>query len=1676
MKKKILLIIALIILLVPAFIFLVPVKDGRTIYQNIIYQRKVNAGVQPDNYDKMKITYATIVERKTGTENFNTPDLHSLDDGSLLSDMDGHDVSEKDNYVRTFDNVQYKVEVGVALNLDNPNVNESTQLSGGVIKVKATLPDDPDSHMYWNKEAWMSNARISEDGRTLTAYYKYSNNEHIVGGNQQLTFSINAGGYKKELSTDINPTFEIWMEGNKPDSNSSSANSVSLHDDAELAITGEERYNLSVFSGPVNTPSTKDGIKGRYVNFGVNLHYQGVAEEFGPKGLALPTNRELGNVQLKLTYKYSNYEDLDTYYSLDESNVNGILNGTEIIAFNKSYYGLENPDAWPTPISNYAGSCNTFTGRYGVMSSSACGYYQSGSNLFDSGNVSVSLTGNEMSVINTGATNTYYSLDDGYTFTIFVDAIELFIPYLNDGNKHKYNFEIELLDYDLNNGSLMSQDVNEYDNKETFTFEDYLKGDISSNLSSNGLTVNGDEEYIFPNGTKMIYSILRAADGPYLGGDERLITFNADMFSFEKYDENNYFYIYEQKNGTSTPLSSIPDGMIFEYGIYKSNPSEGLTTLALVNSANKLDFDWYSTFEEASQHGKVTAIHYDNSNYRGNNDYYSFYFKVRETGKEENFNKVGTLRQKVWLYEDEERNVVYTKYSSDSTTSYRPTSYTGLKVEDGAYPTAAGESLFIIDDFVRFSAETKTYDKNLHTVKDVFNIKDEVLEFGYKAYAPVYYNTSGNHFRNVKFSMEVDSPYLTYKPNSCSYEPVSIVEEGNKITLNFYIENYDLRNGNPDGRCQFYIDPLTPNDTRITLTASSVEVENIRQYGNNGKYPAYARIINLSGSSTRKILSKEIVEENEPFLVSGNINNISDDALNNVKTIELLPKDGDSRNSIIHGSYVIKINELAEGMTIYYSIGNPSDIGIETDDFGYLHIKNVDLANDDRWIQLQIGDTVPAAATAIATLTDTVPTNTSKEFTYQVIPTDNQKGDVYYFGQYASSDNLVENIFSTYKSVAVLERRISGTVFDDLNRNDLLNDTDARENNYTVELLNESGTKIDETTTNNEGIYEFSLPNSGYYYVRFASIPDGYELTPKGSSENNSKVNSNMTTDAIDQTGVGHNPVETVGNVNLGMRKKQATLIVKYLDKNNDQPLADQTETTVYYTDPYETHGLTTIPTNYSFLENAGDPVADVVNKDEIVVIYYYDYTPATVTTRHYIDGTTTKIHEDVIQNKKFTQEYSTSALDTTNLNYEYVRTDGDSTSGTVAKTNIVVNYYYRLKKGTVTTHHYLYDNGETTTKLAPDVTQEWNYTQTYTTSVSNNIPNNYEFYKKSDNYTAVMDSPNVVVNYYYQLKDSNLTTTITQVGTEEITSKNDNVDYEITYTAKAVDYIGNGTVTITDTLPYEIDVDNSDLNGGTYNASNKTITWTTDWTNIDTYAGRDEITITKNIRLVYDGIVGRDRIMTSTVTGSVTLSNNSREVQATTSTNIRISGNIKVIYIDKDTQEEILDAVEETNLVGETFICEAKEKDGYRLVTPPDTEEYEFEEDDQLITYEYEHIKFEIKAVVIGVGGKITGDEDVYWGEDSTIDNIVIEADEGYIIEAILINGVRQELVLGEEKLILSNFVNVLENKNIEVIFAKKPQENPNTNNTFKTLVLIVATMAMITLVIKALKIKKYL
>ena len=81
----------------------------------------------------------------------------------------------------------------------------------------------------------------------------------------------------------------------------------------------------------------------------------------------------------------------------------------------------------------------------------------------------------------------------------------------------------------------------------------------------------------------------------------------------------------------------------------------------------------------------------------------------------------------------------------------------------------------------------------------------------------------------------------------------------------------------------------------------------------------------------------------------------------------------------------------------------------------------------------------------------------------------------------------------------------------------------------------------------------------------------------------------------------------------------------------------------------------------------------------------------------------------------------------------------------------IVVTYYYRLKDTSVLVHHYIKD---TTTSLSADVTINGQIDDEYTTTAAGDIPEQYELVAEPDNKAGTMIKEQIVVTYYYQLKN----------------------------------------------------------------------------------------------------------------------------------------------------------------------------------------------------------------------------------------------------------------------------------------------------------------------------------
>ena len=224
-----------------------------------------------------------------------------------------------------------------------------------------------------------------------------------------------------------------------------------------------------------------------------------------------------------------------------------------------------------------------------------------------------------------------------------------------------------------------------------------------------------------------------------------------------------------------------------------------------------------------------------------------------------------------------------------------------------------------------------------------------------------------------------------------------------------------------------------------------------------------------------------------------------------------------------------------------------------------------------------------------------------------------------------------------------------------------------------------------------------------------------------------------------------------------------------------------------------------------------------------------------------------------------------------------------------------------------ITIHHYI--EGTATKvpskvygQVVEDEIQEGYVGQIYTTSASSNVQENYQVVSNSGNITGTMTRTPIEVIYYYRLQPAEIVTnTITKDGTDKIINKNDKVSYTITYNAQITNYVGNARVEIVDYLPYAIDESLSNLHGGTYNPNNKTITWTVDLGRVNTYTdGAKDISITKNIELVFTEMNYTGTSFTNKAQGKVILEETKQEEQTPEASKVTETVFVKDVTVEK--------------------------------------------------------------------------------------------------------------------------------------------------------------------------------
>lgn len=1376
MKKKILILIVFILLLL---------LNSNKIYNTIsksTNNKNFETNLSEDrikNYNKMKIDSVNVISRNTGTEPFNN---------DSESNEYGIDVSESDDYVRTFDYVKYVLELGIVPNTFEIGVTDSSTFSGGVVKVKAKLPNQGDRIlMTWEEDAWMKNVSYNEDKTEIYAEYYISKDTNIAYANQSLSFTFKINGYKEEITRDMAPEFEVWMEGNSPDNDKSGIESVKFKDtNNKLIISGKPSYDVDLKASTYLYPGKKDDISGEYVSYGVGIALiQPYSYISDLRGVEYPT----GKFEI----------ELDNIYSARKINVENkfvdVSNKVNTTLEAYSVNGVDNDNYYPTK--------NVYTRK---LPKGIGGGYKG---VTDSGDMSTTFKSNitTISFENYKLNNKYpvrnvisansdilYPNNLGY---IMVGNVQLFVPFYDNESTYSYDYsydtKVNKIKYYDSKGNLYeingNDEFNADNNNISASFKKNNNGDfyVSSNIKSNntestdGLASASLGTYIEPSFT------LLPVTGPY-DSAERLIVWNSNYFELVKRNNSDWITI-----GCGSELGFACNGnknFDIKYGIYKKN-KDGIDSDDTVNNVYFDDFTWYDTIEEAMNNGNVSAIYGLDKEVLGNRVYRNMYtkFKIKEDASL--IGSVGMIVHRTKIY-DIDKTITYEPYKNNKyiKTAYdnegnviksHSTFHNGLSVLILGTKAGITTTVTDVDDKGNLKTNYDTTDKEI-------NIK----------LIPTLNDSNSNSENNIAELVTVKSILpigLNYKEGSSNKEPSEIINNiDGTTTLVWKYNNWIINSDAPEYPEITYkadISSSIDNNKSLNINSSIYEEHDLRdiRYRNND----YTIMIsNLSGSKTLKDIDKKTLDVNESFNITNTIGNINRTELSNVKGFEILPKD------TFNGTYKIKVTKLDSKQKLYYTEKNLDELNIEEDINGRKIINDFD---ESLWNEVNENDYIPESATAILTIIDKLDNSNSIKFEYNIIPADNKIGDKYSFTMNIISSNLSTSVKSNTVISEVVERKISGIAFVDNNGNNKYDNLDKLLENVNVNLLNEEGNVIKSTKTDNNGSYFFDGLSKGNYYVSF-DIPDGY----KTISVDDNKANTDGTTDIIK-----HNIDKNISNINLGIEKKKVSVI-----------------------------------------------------------------------THHYYEGTNKSISDDVIKKYLF----------------------GDN----------------------------------------------------YDTKLSDNIPVNYELVDTPSNKEGVADKDNIEVIYYYKIKDSIVEDTISKTGTDVISNKKDTVKYKINYNVKVSDYIGSSNIVIKDTLPFDIDLDKSNLDGGTYNNEDRTITWKIN-KDINTFKKKFNLNIEKNIEVVYKDMNLLNNMISNNAIGTITLSNNKSEKKTSFDTTIKIPSTIVEYYYKKDTTIELKPSFKSTGFVGQKYVPNIENINGYELVEE-ENNNYIYDDEEQIIIHEYVKIE----------------------------------------------------------------------------------------------------------------------
>ncbi len=1364
------------------------------------------------NGDKGYISSAQVIQTKTGTGPWDA------------DDEPGNDSSEDNNIVRSFDQVIWTVESTMQMK-SNSGVNS---LTGGILNIEAKLPETC-TYMKWDIESmtWTEGTgKLSDAGRTLSAQYKMSESNITVPGKQTLTLVLKLEGAKNAL--EIKPEIKVWLEGNEENEKCTVTNVENVY------VSSAPKYDIRLdnYDTGIET-ETKDG-NARVYKYSLAFLLQGDSVSKGLKGVEYPQ----GDLTFDINYNLQRTV-------LGETKYEDITNGNMKL-FNYKY-NISNTDMLGDSQNSIASFPNTSWYSFSRLPVSSGGgtrtrVYQNGNlKMVDNGSGVINVT-----ISNYGMNGTFpdraigrsYASDSNYTFAANIGFVSLGMFYMQvnmneettKNNTQGYiNIEETNMKVNTISGDICTAEVNKGNNTIRANHITYPAGSFSKeveyeNMSGQTLATpwGAGNSKTALNSQIIIRSRISNSSAnakkDWIWGTDELIKFD---------DEAMEPILFE--NGVEYKTSGVWGSCNLRFNILYAGKQDktGWNSDSEMIKTTAAELVYFDTLEELKQNGYVcvAVMAESQSGYviSGIENVVSIPLQIINTAKP---GQVYQTVNDVWIYNEENapdrstQTYLKTANRSDFPSTvwaqgnlpYVKTSYDeNGQMEQGSHGGGYkwGNSLLVVG--AEQKVELTSWNEDATERKTNYDIGRNENIINYRI-APQLNGNADIVGVTVKLTTTLPKG-LEYVAGSSDYIEPDIINNSNGTTTLIW-EIYNCSVGESIRTINFktHINEETPNGTQYT-TQTIILADKDKVGNADAIYRTVTNTItvtNLASHRLYKETDEPIVEKNQMIKYHISYKNNTDENVPEFQLLDILPYNGDVRGTKYNGTYILDHLEITgqTGLKTYIST-DESVRNITAKD------ENIGISNN--WKEININN-IKENATAFAVKGE-ISAGQGVDIMVYLTPTGNQPKDIYVNSATVQTNKDSEEMTSTDITVQVVSRKIQGKVWDDSNRNGVIDSSEKYIEGRVVKLLySTNNTEVTRTTTNAQGEYEFRDLAKGTYKVEL-EVDSLHELTDKEVGTNkeiNSKFNqSTKQTDEITKLNTISSPEIIEENVNAGIRTIQYNINTKVEGAGGNISGEGQ--------DIYES------------VDKGENSVKDIIISPNI------GYRVNTITVNGEPIEFTEEENHIVILNKFINMQENKEVIVT-----------------------------FKKIETSVLVHHY---KENTTEQLSKDVTINGEVGDDYTTQVATDIPKNYELVETPVYASGKMTEDQIVVTYYYRLKTPDIANqNINKTGTDRMTVANQEMSYTVTYTAAITDYIGNAEVTIVDTLPYAIDEGKSDLAGGTYDSASKTITWKENVSDINSYSGAGTVSVTKTFKVVYIDLDMNQEKITNNVKGHIKL------------------------------------------------------------------------------------------------------------------------------------------------------------------------------------------------------------